>query len=85
MEIQIIRRGRDPAWLLDFARNDFSQAGEDGVLEKILELLPETQDRWCDEFGAWDGEYLSNTASLIKNKGFSAVMIEANRSRFAVP
>ncbi len=45
---------KNPAWLLDFAIKVHSQTGEDGVIEKILENLPE-RDYWCVEFGAWDG------------------------------
>lgn len=73
---------RQPAWLLDCARSVYSQSGEDGVIERILQTLPET-DRWCVEFGAWDGKYLSNTRNLIENAGYSAVMIEANEKKFA--
>ena len=68
--------------LLDFAANTHSQKGEDGVLAKILQTLPAT-DRWCVEFGAWDGRHLSNTCNLIENSGYSAVLIEPNSKRFA--
>lgn len=70
-------------WLLSFAHNVHSQAGEDGVIEKILEVLG-VQQGWCVEFGAWDGEHLSNTYHLIETRGFSAVLIEASASRFEV-
>lgn len=65
-----------------YARDVFSQAGEDGVIEKILGTLPQG-DRWCVEFGAWDGLHLSNTRNLVLNHGFSAVLIEADKARFA--
>jgi len=68
-------------WLLDHKRNVYSQSGEDGIVEKILETLPQT-DKWCVEFGAWDGLYLTNTRNLIETKGYSAVLIEADKSRF---
>jgi hypothetical protein len=71
------------AWLLDYSHNVYSQAGEDGILEKVFEVIAMT-NRWCVEFGAWDGEYLSNTANLIQNHGFSAVLIEAHPERFEV-
>lgn len=70
-----------PTWLLDFKRDEHSQPGEDGIIEKILEILPES-DRWCVEFGAWDGLYLTNTRHLISSKGFSAILIEADEKRF---
>jgi hypothetical protein len=70
-----------PTWLLEFKRDEHSQAGEDGIIEKILEVLP-SNDKWCVEFGAWDGVFLTNTRSLICSKGFSAVLIEADKNRF---
>jgi hypothetical protein len=72
---------KEPCWLLDFASKTFSQNGEDGVLWKCLELLP-ARDRWCVEFGAWDGKYLSNVRRLIEQADYSAVMIEADKSKF---
>lgn len=68
-------------WWVPYKRNVTSQDGEDGVLERIFELLPAT-DRWCVEFGAADGEYLSNTWKLIVKDGWSAVLIERDRRRF---
>ena len=70
-----------PTWLLSFQANVYSQAGEDGVIEKILELLPE-RNLWCVEFGAWDGILYSNTRSLIVNKKYSAVLIESDSEKF---
>ena len=64
-----------------FARNDYSQNGEDGIIEALLDQLPE-RNRWCVEFGAWDGEHLSNCANLIRNHDYSAVLIEASPERF---
>jgi len=72
---------RTPTWLLEHQRNVNSQTGEDGIIEKILETLPE-RDGWCVEFGAWDGLYLTNTRHLIVDKGYSAVLIEADAARF---
>lgn len=69
-------------WLLDYKRNVYSQSGEDGIIEKILELIP-TKDKWCVEFGAWDGLFSSNTRYLIESKGYSAVLIEADEAKCA--
>jgi len=66
--------------LLDFARNFHSQAGEDGVIERALDVLGD-RNGWCVEFGAWDGEHLSNTKRLIDERGFSAVLIEGDAAR----
>lgn len=59
------------------ARDVHSQTGEDGIVEAILGVMPE-RNKWCVEFGAWDGIYLSNTRHLIENNGYSAVLIEAD-------
>lgn len=71
---------KSPTWLLEHSRNVYSQFGEDGILEKILELLPET-DRWCVEFGAWDGQHMSNTCRLTESCNYSAVLIEGSEER----
>ena len=63
--------------LIDHARNVYSQFGEDGVIEAVLNTIGQPT-RWCVEFGAWDGIHLSNTCNLIKNCDYSAVLIEAN-------
>lgn len=72
---------KKPTWLLAHLRDVHSQFGEDGIVEKILGMLPE-RDRWCVEFGAWDGMHLSNARNLIENHGYSAVLIEGSRERY---
>lgn len=64
-----------------FAKNNFSQFGEDGIVEKLLQHIPD-KNKWCVEFGAWDGVYLSNAFNLIKNEGYRSVLIEANSEKF---
>ncbi|MDP9091552.1 MAG: FkbM family methyltransferase [Actinomycetota bacterium] len=66
--------------LNDFAANCFSQCGEDGILKELLSRLPQ-RDRWCVEFGAWDGKLYSNTAALVGD-GYRRVLIEANPKRY---
>ncbi len=66
--------------LADHARDVYSQNGEDGILERIFELLGVT-DGSCVEFGAWDGIHLSNTRYLIE-QGWRGVLIEADPARF---
>ncbi len=68
-------------WLNGFATKYSSQFGEDGIAEKILELLPD-KDSWCVEFGAWDGKHLSNTYHFIVDKNFSGVLLEGDSRRF---
>jgi hypothetical protein len=73
-------------YLLAYRRDVASQFGEDGIIEKIFSIISErdpTRGRWAVEFGAWDGQFCSNTLNLIKNHGWSAVLIEANRKKFA--
>ncbi len=72
---------KKPTWLLDFKYDRFSQHGEDGIIEKILEIIPE-KDNHCVEFGAWDGIAMSNTRNLIINKNYSAVLIEGDSAKF---
>lgn len=67
-------------WLFHYKKNITSQTGEDGILEKIFEIIK--GDNWCVEFGAYDGKSLSNTWNLIVNKGWHGVLIEANKKRF---
>lgn len=70
-----------PQWLLDHASNKYSQTGEDGVIAKVLSLLPKA-DQWCVEFGAWDGIHLSNVRNLLLEKGFHGVLIEGDAEKF---
>ena len=68
--------------LNQYASNKFSQFGEDGIIERIFQILPAQQERWCVEFGAWDGKYLSNTHELVAKKNWKGVLIEGNPSKF---
>ena len=71
---------KEPRWLAECARNVTSQAGEDGIIEKALDVVG-VRDRWCVEFGASDGRDWSNTHNLINRHGYSAVLIEADPRR----
>jgi hypothetical protein len=64
-------------FLLDYRSDVASQFGEDGIIEKIFEILPPS-NKWCVEFGAWDGKFMSNTYNLIHSKGWSGVLIDGN-------
>jgi len=68
-------------WLREFAKNINSQTGEDGIIEKVLDVIA-VNDQWCVEFGAWDGQHLSNTYNLIANRAYSAVLIEGDARKF---
>lgn len=67
-------------WLSQHTRNITSQHGEDGVIAKIFEVIGK-KNRWCVEFGAWDGKHLSNTWTLIQQQNWSAVLIEGDEER----
>lgn len=66
--------------LNDFGYNQFSQFGEDGIIEKIFTIIKPVS-KVCIEFGAWDGYHFSNTANLWTN-GWKAVLIEANLKKY---
>jgi hypothetical protein len=66
---------------LKYARNIYTQTGEDGIIEKILEEL-EIKSGFVMEFGAWDGIYLSNTINLWRDKRFECVLVEPDIDRF---
>lgn len=61
--------------LTDFGYNKYSQFGEDGIIEKIFEIIG-TQSKVCIEFGAADGFDCSNTALLWSTKGWKGILIE---------
>lgn len=60
----------------------FSQNGEDGVLEKIFEII-EPGPKFAVEFGAFDGIKHSNMRNLVVNHGWSSYQIEGDPERAA--
>jgi hypothetical protein len=66
--------------LLEFSKDIASQCGEDGILQKIFETIS-PNNKYCVEFGAWDGRYFSNCWNLIANHGWSGSYIEGNTNR----
>ena len=66
-----------------YRKNFFSQNGEDGVISEILKRLNlKSKEKWCCEFGAWDGIHGSNTFNLVKNYDYNAVYIEGDKKKF---
>lgn len=51
------------------------------MIRRAIEVLPDV-DRWCVEFGAWDGRHDSNVHRLMEGEGWSGVLIEADARRF---
>ncbi|MGA3286504.1 MAG: hypothetical protein ABSD46_03665 [Bacteroidota bacterium] len=66
--------------LLDYKKNRYSQAGQDGIIEHIFNVLGIEKGNFV-EFGAWDGIYLSNCRKLF-DEGWSGVFIEADKKKF---
>jgi len=67
--------------LLEFSNNIVSQFGEDGIIERIFTIISPTH-KYCVEFGAWNGKFLSNCWNLVTNKGWSGSFIEGNKDKF---
>ena len=61
----------------DHRKRVFSQFGEDGIIEKIFEVIEPTS-RYVIEFGALDGILASNTRNLIVNHDWRALLIEGD-------
>lgn len=62
------------------SRNEYSQAGEDGVIANIFAVIGEGA-HWCVELGALNGTHDSNTRALMQ-QGWSGVLIEADPTYF---
>jgi hypothetical protein len=43
-------------------------------------MLP-GRDRWCVEFGAWDGVHLSNVRKLVLEDKYNAIFIEGDKAK----
>ena len=67
---------------LNYRKNYFSQNGEDGIIEKLIEQLNLRQNLFVCEFGAWDGVYLSNTFNLVTKHNATALMIEGDDEKY---
>ena len=68
-------------YLREFRGNITSQFGEDGIIAKIFNIIGET-NKFCIEFGAWDGRLYSNTWTLINNGRWRGILIEGDSRRF---
>ncbi len=70
----------DKLKLSDFAHNKYSQYGEDGIIEKIFEIIG-NDSKTCLEVGAGDGLGGSNIAHLWKDLEWKAILIEGDPER----
>ncbi len=66
--------------LSNFSYNKYSQYGEDGIIEKIFEIIG-TDSKVCLEVGAGDGPGGSNIAHLWKDLEWKAILIEGDPER----
>ncbi len=62
-------------------RNVTSEHGEDGVIEKIFQIIGEGS-KWCVDLGALNGKHGSNVWNLIKKHEWRGVLIEADQTYF---
>ena len=73
-------------FLEKYKKNFYSQSGEDGIINEILKRLDlySRKNKWCCEFGAWDGKQSSNTYHNVEKNKFKAIYIEGNKNRFSI-
>ena len=77
----LLRLGR--AYLGKYAYNNYSQNGEDGIIDEILFRL-RIKSGCVVEFGAADGMTYSNTYNILKNnQRFKAVYIECDPVKYS--
>jgi len=85
-QAQQLRANYLRGWPCDYYKkhryNIYSQNGEDGIIEKLFEDL-NIKDGYLAEFGAWDGEHLSNTYNLFRNNPkYVPILIEGDEDRY---
>lgn len=68
-------------YLQFFEKNVKSQFGEDGVIEEIFKRIG-VSNKFCIEFGAWDGMHLSNIWNLWHNNDWNALLIESDSEKY---
>src|SRR5688572_7452284 len=79
-QMAIVRRKVNSP-LLAYKFDVTSQCGEDGIIAHICDVI-EPANRYCIEFGAWDGKLYSNCYNLFANAGWDGLMIEANAEKY---
>ena len=71
----------DQLWFNTVKKDVFSQNGEDGIVEKIFELIG-TTNTFAIECGALNGVKDSGTRNLTLNHGWSGLLIEGDQTPF---
>jgi hypothetical protein len=67
--------------LAEHAKNVTSQRGEDGIIEKIFDVIG-TKNKVCVDVGAGDGDRTSNTWNLLNFCGWRGVLFEPKASAY---
>lgn len=66
-----------------YRKNYFSQCGEDGIIEKLFEIL-NIKEGWIVEFGCSDGMLFSNSRHhYLKNKNHNLLLIDKDHELYA--
>lgn len=60
-----------------YKKKYFSQNGEEGIIEHIFNKIGFT-NKWCVDFGAYDGKNLSNTLYFKNKYSFNRCLIEGD-------
>ena len=66
--------------LLDYENNIYSQFGEDGIIQKIIEIIKPI-NKTCIDIGAWDGMKYSNVCNLWMND-WNAILFECDVEKY---
>ena len=67
--------------ILDYRFDKYSNNGNDGIINFVLETMGKTGVGIFVEFGAWDGVKGSNCRLLYK-KGWSGMFIESDKQKY---
>jgi hypothetical protein len=63
--------------LRDYEAGIYSQSGEEGIIARIFDWIG-VKHRYFVEFGAKDGEVLSNTVTLRREEGWKGLLMEGD-------
>ncbi len=72
--------GAEEIDLTQYERTVYSQFGEDGVVEKIFEIIKPTH-KFAVEFGASDGVRNNNMRRLVLEDGWGGLQIEGDKDK----
>lgn len=78
------RLHRCSSYFLHYAKDVHSQGGEDGILQELFSRIGTSNNKYCVDVGAWDGQWLSNTYELLHStdeNAWGGLLIEANPQR----